>query len=87
MRRLMALPFVNKKVYRKIRSKLMEAFGGEFCQIIVGGAPLNPEVEAFLYKIDFPFSVGYGMTECGPLISFTLTPTSYPVRRDARSEA
>ena len=78
MRRLMALPFVNKKVYRKIRSKLMEAFGGEFCQIIVGGAPLNPEVEAFLYKIDFPFSVGYGMTECGPLISFTPYPDFIP---------
>ena len=78
MRRLMALPFINKKVYRKIRSKLMEAFGGEFCQIIVGGAPLNPEVEAFLYKIDFPFSVGYGMTECGPLISFTPYPDFIP---------
>lgn len=78
MRRLMALPFINKKVFRKIRSKLMEAFGGEFCQIIVGGAPLNPEVEAFLYKIDFPFSVGYGMTECGPLISFTPYPDFIP---------
>ena len=78
MRRLMALPFINKKVYRKIRSKLMEAFGGEFNQIIVGGAPLNPEVEAFLYKIDFPFSVGYGMTECGPLISFTPYPAFIP---------
>ncbi|MEZ3597872.1 MAG: AMP-binding protein [Paramuribaculum sp.] len=78
MRRLMALPFINKKVYKKIRSKLMEAFGGEFNQIIVGGAPLNPEVEAFLYKIDFPFAVGYGMTECGPLISFTPYPNFIP---------
>lgn len=78
MRRLMALPIINKKVYKKIRSKLVEAFGGEFSQIIVGGAPLNPEVEAFLYKIDFPFAVGYGMTECGPLISFTPYPNFIP---------
>ncbi len=78
MRRLMALPIINKKVYKKIRNKLVEAFGGEFNQIIVGGAPLNPEVEAFLYKIDFPFSVGYGMTECGPLISFTPYPNFIP---------
>lgn len=71
MKRMMAVPILNRRVYNKIRDKLIEAFGGEFKQVIVGGAPLNPEVEAFLYKIRFPFSVGYGMTECGPLISFT----------------
>lgn len=71
MRRLMALPIINKRIYAKIRNKLVEAFGGEFEQVIVGGAPLNREVEEFLYRIKFPFSVGYGMTECGPLISFT----------------
>ena len=71
MKRMMAVPFLNRRVYNKIRDKLIGAFGGEFKQVIVGGAPLNPEVEAFLYKIRFPFSVGYGMTECGPLISFT----------------
>lgn len=71
MRRMMAIPFLRQRVYSKIRAKLVEAFGGEFEQIIVGGAALNPEVEQFLYKIKFPFSVGYGMTECGPLISFT----------------
>lgn len=71
IRRMMAIPFLRQRVYSKIRAKLVEAFGGEFEQVIVGGAALNPEVEEFLYKIKFPFSVGYGMTECGPLISFT----------------
>lgn len=49
----------------------MEAFGGEFEEVIIGGAPLNGEVEEFLHRIKFPFTVGYGMTECGPLISYT----------------
>ncbi len=71
MKRLLALPIINKRIYAKIRAKLVEAFGGEFEQVIVGGAPLNAEVEAFLIKIKFPFTVGYGMTECGPLISYT----------------
>lgn len=67
----LAIPLVDKQVYATIRKKLMDAFGGEFDQIIVGGAPLNAEVEAFLYKIKFPVTVGYGMTECAPLISYT----------------
>ncbi|MDE7159405.1 MAG: AMP-binding protein [Muribaculaceae bacterium] len=67
----LAVPLLDKVIYSKIRNRLIEAFGGEFEQLIVGGAPLNHEVEEFLYKIKFPFSVGYGMTECGPLISFT----------------
>ncbi|MCM1293035.1 MAG: AMP-binding protein [Bacteroides sp.] len=71
MRRMMALPILRGQVYKKIRLKLVEAFGGQFKEVIVGGAPLNPEVEAFLHKIHFPFTVGYGMTECGPLISYT----------------
>lgn len=71
MKRMMAVPFLRNVIYKKIRDKLIEAFGGEFEQIIIGGAALNPDVEKFLYKIKFPFSVGYGMTECGPLISFT----------------
>lgn len=71
MKRMMAVPFLRNVIYKKIRDKLVEAFGGEFEQIIIGGAALNPDVEKFLYKIKFPFSVGYGMTECGPLISFT----------------
>lgn len=71
MRRMLAVPFLRKTVYSKICRKLTEAFGGEFSQVIVGGAPLNPEVEEFLHRIKFHFTVGFGMTECGPLISFT----------------
>ena len=71
MRWALAIPFLDKAIYGKIRSKLVEAFGGEFEEVIVGGAPLNKEVEEFLHRIKFPFTVGYGMTECGPLISYT----------------
>ena len=63
--------YKRQLVFRKIRNSLVEALGGEFEEVIVGGAPLNHEVEEFLHRIKFPFSVGYGMTECGPLISFT----------------
>lgn len=69
--RMLKVPGVNKMVYRKIRNQLIEAFGGQFEEVIVGGAPLNREVEEFLHRIKFPFTVGYGMTECGPLISYT----------------
>lgn len=68
---LIKIPGVNKMIFRKIRNQLIEAFGGQFEEVIVGGAPLNGEVEAFLHRINFPFTVGYGMTECGPLISYT----------------
>lgn len=67
----LAVPLLDTYIYSKIRKKLIDAFGGEFEEVIVGGAPLNHEVEEFLYKIKFPFTVGYGMTECGPLISYT----------------
>ena len=71
MRWTLAVPFLDQIIYTKIRKRLIDAFGGEFEQVIVGGAPLNREVEEFLHKIKFPFTVGYGMTECGPLISYT----------------
>ena len=71
MRWALAIPYVDTKIYSQIRNKLIAAFGGNFSQVIVGGAPLNAEVEEFLLKIKFPFTVGYGMTECGPLISYT----------------
>ncbi|MDD2960506.1 MAG: AMP-binding protein [Muribaculaceae bacterium] len=71
MRWALAIPFLDAKIYTQIRKKLIDAFGGKFSQVIVGGAPLNAEVEDFLVKIKFPFTVGYGMTECGPLISYT----------------
>ena len=68
---VLKVPFLDEVVCSKIREQLVQAFGGEFRQMIIGGAPLNPEVEAFLYRIKFPMSVGYGMTECAPLITFT----------------
>ena len=71
IRWILALPGLDRAIYGRIRSRLVEAFGGEFEEVIIGGAPLNPEVEEFLYRIKFPFTVGYGMTECGPLISYT----------------
>ncbi|MBD5307820.1 MAG: long-chain fatty acid--CoA ligase [Bacteroides sp.] len=71
IRRLLSIPILNRRIYNRIRNTLTEAFGGEFSQVIIGGAALNPEVESFLRKIGFRFTVGYGMTECGPLISYT----------------
>ena len=68
---VLKVPFLDEVVCSKIREQLVQAFGGEFKQIIIGGAPLNPEVEAFLRRIKFPMTVGYGMTECAPLIAFT----------------
>lgn len=65
------IPLIDTQIYGKIRESLVEAFGGEFSQIIIGGAPLNQEVEEFLCRIKFPVTVGYGMTECGPLISYS----------------
>lgn len=71
MRWALAIPLLDKAIYAKIRNRLVEALGGQFEEVIVGGAPLNKEVEEFLYRIKFPFTVGYGMTECAPLISYT----------------
>jgi long-chain acyl-CoA synthetase len=66
------IPLLNQLLYSVIRKKLVRAFGGQFIQVVIGGAPLNAEVEEFLLKIKFPISVGYGMTESAPLISFSL---------------
>lgn len=71
IRRMLSIPGLRSVVGSRIRKTLTEAFGGEFEEVIVGGAPLNHEVEEFLHRIGFPFTVGYGMTECGPLISYT----------------
>ena len=68
---VLKMPLLDQVVLGKIREKLMAAFGGEFSQIVIGGAPLNAEVEAFLRRIKFPITIGYGMTETAPLISFT----------------
>jgi long-chain acyl-CoA synthetase len=67
---LLKLPVLKNLIYKKIRNKLIDVFGGRFHEVVIGGAALNPEVEDFLDKIKFPFTVGYGMTECGPLISY-----------------
>ncbi len=64
------VPLLDNGIYSVIRKKLSESFGGEFTQIIIGGAAINNEVEEFLRKIKLPFCIGYGMTECAPLISY-----------------
>ncbi len=64
------IPLVKDQIYAKIRKGLVDALGGCFTEVIIGGAAFNKEVESFLHKIKFPFTVGYGMTECGPLISY-----------------
>ena len=68
----MKIPLLNTALYSIIRSKMMASFGGQLKIFIVGGAPMNQETESFLRKIDFPLTIGYGMTECGPLISFSI---------------
>ena len=70
MKLLLKVPYLDDKLLAKVKERLMQAFGGNLEEIIVGGAPLNPDVEAFLIRIGFPVTVGYGMTECGPLISY-----------------
>jgi len=72
MKVAMNIPVINTLLYSVVRKKLVQAFGGKFRQVVIGGAPLNSEVERFFLKIRFPVSVGYGMTECAPLISFSL---------------
>ena len=73
----MKLPLVNEVVFAQIKKKLVESFGGNLRLFVVGGAPMNKETESFLMKIHFPFTVGYGMTECGPLISVTECPEHF----------
>ena len=70
MKLLMHLPFVDDKLMAKIKQQLTAAFGGNLQELIIGGAGLNKDVETFLRKIRFPYTVGYGMTECGPLICY-----------------
>lgn len=65
---LLKLPIISDRIKEQIRQQAMEVFGGNFIEIVVGGAPFNPEVEAFLRKINFPYTIAYGMTECAPLI-------------------
>lgn len=70
MKLAMSVPLLNDRIYAQINKKLTNALGGHFREVIVGGAAMNQEVADFLYKIKFPYTIGYGMTECGPLISY-----------------
>ena len=65
---LLHVPIISDKIKELIKQEAMEVFGGNFIEIIIGGAPFNAEVEAFLKMIDFPYTIAYGMTECGPII-------------------
>lgn len=67
---LLKIPFIKDKIYAKVREKLLTVFGGQAVEIVVGGAALDAEVGNFLKLIKFPYTVGYGMTECGPLIAY-----------------
>lgn len=70
MRLLLNMPVISKKVNQKIKEQVAAAFGGRFYEIIIGGAAFNREIEAFLKRIDLPFTVGYGATECAPIITY-----------------
>ncbi len=70
MKIILKIPLINKLIHKKINKKLTGVFGGNFSEVIIGGAALNPEAEAFFRKIRFRYTIGYGMTECGPLISY-----------------
>ena len=70
MRVALNIPLLDSRIYAQIRKRLVDALGGRFREVIVGGAAMNEEVAEFLHKIKFPYTVGYGMTECGPLISY-----------------
>lgn len=71
MKFLLMLPYVDDKVLARVREKMMDVFGGNLQEMIIGGAGLNKDVESFLRRIRFPYTVGYGMTECGPLITYS----------------
>jgi long-chain acyl-CoA synthetase len=64
------IPLLDQLIYTKIRKKMVDVFGGNFRELVIGGAPFNNQAERFFRRINFPFTVGYGMTECGPLISY-----------------
>ena len=68
---LTKIPLLDSIVYTKVRKSMIDAFGGNLVEVTIGGAAINPDVEKFLRKVKFPYTVGYGMTECGPLISYS----------------
>jgi long-chain acyl-CoA synthetase len=76
---MMKVPAVNKLIRRKIRRRISQTFGGEFQEVVIGGAAFNKEADAFFRSIDFPLANGYGMTECGPLISYSVVSQNPPL--------
>ena len=76
MKMLLRLPLIDERLLAKVKENLLQAFGGNLAELIIGGAPLNGEVESFLYRIGFPVTVGYGMTECGPLLAYAQSDVS-----------
>ena len=78
MRLLLNMPLINKKVNENICEQVVKAFGGNFYEVIIGGAAFNKEIETFLHKINFPFTVGYGTTECAPIIAYADHSTFVP---------
>ena len=70
IRVLLRLPVIDQKIQKRIKAELVKTFGGRFYEVIIGGAAFNKEAEAFFRKIGFPFTVGYGMTECAPIITY-----------------
>lgn len=78
MRLLLNMPVINKKVNEKICEQVRAAFGGQFYEVIIGGAAFNKEVESFLHRIGFQYTVGYGATECAPIISYADYKTFVP---------
>ena len=77
VRILSHIPVIDKIIYNKIRNKMIAVFGGNFRELVIGGAPFNAQAEKFFKKMNFPFTVGYGMTECGPLISYASWKTTH----------
>jgi long-chain acyl-CoA synthetase len=78
MKVLLAIPGISGIILKKVRAKLVETFGGNFFEIVIGGAPLSADVEKFFKRIKFPFTIGYGMTELGPLISYAAWDKTMP---------
>ena len=78
MQLLLRTPIINKKIQHKICEQVKLAFGGQFYEIIIGGAAFNQEIEKFLKMIDFPYTVGYGATECAPIITYSDYQTFVP---------
>jgi len=77
IRILLHIPLLNNLIYKKVRKKMVDVFGGNFRELVIGGAPFNSQAEHFFKKMNFPFTVGYGMTECGPLISYASWKTTH----------